>query len=79
VHGEIGPAIEHRGLHPLAEHAPAAHLAHRDVGPTVKPVVSTSTSSPSTPHAFRSRWVTKEACQWARMLPRVATLRMVNC
>ncbi len=35
VDGEVGPAVEHRGLHLLHEHAPAAQLPDGDVGPPV--------------------------------------------
>ena len=35
VHGEVGPPVEHRGLHLLDEHALAAQLPDRDVEPLV--------------------------------------------
>ncbi len=35
MHGEIGAAVEHRGLHLLDEHALAAHRLDRDVEPPI--------------------------------------------
>ena len=73
VHGHVGPAVEHRGLHLLDEHALAAHAPRPGCPRRRSPVVSTMTSSTSSPgRRDRSRRATSSACQRARALPRVA-------
>ena len=73
VDGEVGPAVEHGGLHLLGEHALAAELPDRHVEPAVAVRCRRRRARPSTSGSTaRSSAATCSACQRASGLPRVA-------
>ena len=72
VDGEVGPAVEHGGLHLLREHALAAQLPDRDVGPPVAVGLDDDELELDVGSTARSSAATCSACQRASGLPRVA-------